>query len=158
MRRRESTYYYIKDNILYVKIGIEDIKISTNVLFGIGLFCSLRGWLNRVGDIDLCSDAHSLNRSMEISSDALATLAVLNEHQINIIKQLGRTLPNPPDPMRIGTDYSDIEKGIGIAITQITSNSEAAYLEGLNLIFSPDRARAILDEIILLVSSHLPRG
>ena len=51
------------------------------------------------------------------------------------------------DPKRPGEDFSDIEKGIAIAITQFVSNSEESFLSALYLIFSEERAKKILKSI-----------
>ena len=52
------------------------------------------------------------------------------------------------DPTRPGDDFSEQEKGLAIAITQIVPNNETCCLKALALVFSSERAKKILESIV----------
>ena len=141
-RSQNTEFYGIHENKLYIKVGEDIINISTNVIFGIIMFCSYRGFLNRVGDIYLPDITNNINNYPIQQTTNLST------EQIRIIMQLGSTLPININPQRDGDDIEEIEKGVGIAITQITNNNRTSYLEGLKIIFSDKRSEKILDTIL----------
>ena len=48
---------------------------------------------------------------------------------------------------RSGVDFDARELGAAIGISQVATNGEMGMMEALLVVFSQDRARAILDEI-----------
>lgn len=52
------------------------------------------------------------------------------------------------DPKRISLDFTEQECGVAVSITQLCRvNSREAYLTALCLVFSPERANALLEKI-----------
>jgi len=51
------------------------------------------------------------------------------------------------DPQRPGNGYTSAEVNVAGAIMQLTPNTQAAYLAGLNRVFSPARSQKLLDDI-----------
>jgi uncharacterized protein YebE (UPF0316 family) len=47
-----------------------------------------------------------------------------------------------------GADFNDFERDAGVALTQIAPNGLEGARVALNLVFSPERAKAILDVIV----------
>ncbi len=64
---------------------------------------------------------------------------------IEKIKSAAHLVENPKRP---GNKFTSVEKGLGISITQETPiKTIDAYMTGLCRVFSPQRAKAILDDI-----------
>ena len=114
-----------------------------------------RGTLIRI--FAICHSNLSSENPREISLTLIQPLSRFDQHnesltqrQIEAILQLcENNMPESLVPTRPGDDFSEIEKGIGIAITQLAPKSEGSYLEALGLVFSEERAKKILEHIVL---------
>ncbi len=71
---------------------------------------------------------------------------VLSQKQIDNILAILATLNL--DPKRTGAEFTDFERGVGVALTQISPNGMEGALIALSAVFSPERAQAILDAIV----------
>lgn len=85
------------------------------------------------------------------SVGAFAPVA-LSQAQINTILEIYQSnrdrMPDFPDPQRPGNDFKNIEKGMAIAISQVAPSSQNGCLTAFRLVFSAERADALLESII----------
>lgn len=76
----------------------------------------------------------------------LGDKSVLSQKQIDNILAIQATLNL--DPERTGAEFTDFERGVGVALTQIAPNGMEGMMLVLGFVFSRERAHAILNAII----------
>ena len=71
---------------------------------------------------------------------------VLSQKHIDNILAIQATLSL--DPERTGAEFTDFERGVGVALTQIAPNGMEGMVHVLGFVFSRERSHAILNAII----------
>lgn len=165
----QSPFYGVDaSNNLFAKWNILNLPIDPSVLVGIDAFSYLRGFMSRVGDVDLDNIAkHWLqHQPIEQSVSAIAQEPVIAQNlypefvpialsnaQNQAILALYQSLKDKekdklPDPKRAGAEFTDKELAISGVILQAVPNTIHGFLTGLSVVFSLDRAKAILNNIM----------
>lgn len=73
-------------------------------------------------------------------------MRLIQKKQIDSILAIQANLNLDPD--RTGAEFTDFERGVGIALTQIAPNGMEGMMKVLGFVFSQERAQAILNAII----------
>lgn len=145
-----SQYYGVgDDNKLFANWKYLPFPLDKTVLPAVQLYSKLKE--EKHSDLIL---AGILTPDL-LDTGTVYTPVHLSQQKINAIltaaDALKQDIPDAvklPDPKRPGCQYSKKELGIATSITQLVSNSMDAYMTGLCLVFSPERASALLNAII----------
>lgn len=165
----QSPFYGIDDsNHLFAKWREINVPIDPSVMGGMELFSYLCGFMSRVGDVRLNEIGEYLLKDLEEQrakriyqvldgqKDLVQPVVLypnyqpvpLSEGQIKAIKDFYETLKDQPNPKRPGVEFTDKELSIGGVMLRVVENNENAYITALAVVFSVDRAKAILNEIV----------
>lgn len=167
----QSSYYGLNNsNELFAKWAHLDLILEPSVLVGMNAFTDLRGFMYRVRGVDLSEIAnnwlpplpsenisagnapviHSASQNQNQNSGNISfTPIAMSVEQITAIQGLYHSVKDKlKDPTRPGVEFEDLELTIAAAILQVVPNSQNGYMTGLCLVFSYERAKAILDKII----------
>jgi hypothetical protein len=152
---------------LYTVVGTQPYLLAPSVLMGQNMLSGLLGFMGRVADFSVESAAARwLTRPLPfraplVQTSSPATVSAtttptpvtfttvgLSDAQINLINETAINFLTGLDPRRPGAEFQPLERGIATVITQIAPCSEDGYMTALCVVFSPERARALLDAII----------
>jgi len=164
----QSPFYGLDaSNELFAKWTTLNLPIDPSVIVGMDAFSYLRGFMSRVGDVDLDNIAKHWLHLQPVAQASIQNQAPVNvpnlypefvqialsDAQNQAILALYQSLKdkekdNLPDPRRAGSEFTYKELSISGVILQAVPNTIHGFLTGLSVVFSLDRAKAILNKIM----------